>query len=653
MPDREDQPVESPEEAPAETSADSDDLSSYADPSGLFTSPVPKRWSATPGDDTELAVLAGPDDGARVYLVAIEGTEAEEGIAQAWERVDTAPQSEAVQSMRPPAPEGVEDYLVLHYDVEDERLWQAVAQVVDGRVYVALIVGDLNEVQRRASQIQTIVSGFRPTVLQQTDLSDVEALSLTEEVLEEFDRDVQRAMEAAEVPGLSVGVVQDGEVVWERGYGLQDLDASDPVTPETLMMIGSTGKTMTTLLLAILVDQGVLSWDTPAHEILPEFSVQDPSMTERITIEHLVCACTGVPRRDMELLFNYRSLSAEAIVESLATFEFFTDFGEAFQYSNQMIAAAGYVAAAALGSEYGDLYSGYAQALQQYIYDPLEMGATTIDFDAAIASENLALGHRIGFSKNYERFDMEAERFVVPVAPAGAMWSNTQDMNKYMLALLDSDGTEGSHGLLPAKELERLWMPQVEMSADTQYGLGWIISDYQGIKVLSHGGNTMGYTSELALFPEADVGINVQVNGAEANYLTRTIRDRLLELLYDRPPRAFEHIEFGRDVVTERMADLYEKLDDEPDHDLLDEYLGAYENDALGAVTLRRVDGQFFFDTDGFTMEVRQLADNNLALVTVEPPLMGMSIKVERDDEGEQILKFGEGVVAYTFERSD
>src|SRR5690606_22596971 len=124
------------------------------------------------------------------------------------------------------------------------------------------------------------------------------------------------------------------------------------ITPDTHMMIGSTGKTMTALLVAGLVDDGVIDWDTPVIEVLPRFAVADEELSRTITFRNLLCACTGVPRRDLELAFNYDELSAEAVVESLRSFEFFTAFGEAFQYSNQLVATAGYAAAAAAGAPY-------------------------------------------------------------------------------------------------------------------------------------------------------------------------------------------------------------------------------------------------------------------------------------------------------------
>ena len=117
------------------------------------------------------------------------------------------------------------------------------------------------------------------------------------------------------------------------------------------------------MLMATLVDDGLMEWDTPVIDVLPTFALADPELTQEITVRNLVCACTGVPRRDFEVLMNYDDLSAEDIVESLASFELFTDFGEAFQYSNQMVETGGYEAATVAGAEYGSLHNGYMEAI--------------------------------------------------------------------------------------------------------------------------------------------------------------------------------------------------------------------------------------------------------------------------------------------------
>ena len=112
-----------------------------------------------------------------------------------------------------------------------------------------------------------------------------------------------------------------------------------PVDADTRMMIGSATKPMTTLMAATKVDDGTITWDTPVVEILPAFRLADAEISETVTLRNLFCACSGVPRRDLEFIFNANDLTPEELIGTLADFELTTGFGEVFQYSNQMAAA--------------------------------------------------------------------------------------------------------------------------------------------------------------------------------------------------------------------------------------------------------------------------------------------------------------------------
>src|SRR5690606_23351107 len=192
---------------------------------------------------------------------------------------------------------------IYEMDDEEETLVQAEVRVYEGVSYVLLVVADVVALEQRLAQIQIIDTGFEIAAMEQTDLSDVEPLPLTDDLIAEFEAYIETAMETYDTPGVAVAIVRDGEIAYANGFGVRNPEG-DPVTPETLMLIGSTTKTMTTLLMAQLVDEGVITWDTPVVEVLPTFEVADPDVTQEITIEHMVCACTGVPRRDLDLTFN-------------------------------------------------------------------------------------------------------------------------------------------------------------------------------------------------------------------------------------------------------------------------------------------------------------------------------------------------------------
>ncbi len=299
-------------------------------------------------------------------------------------------------------------------------------------------------------------------------------------------------------------------------------------------------------------------------------------------MENLVCACTGVPRRDMELFFNYDELDAEAIVESLADFEFFTDFGEAFQYSNQMVATGGYVAAAAAGGEYGDLYDAYVALVQDRVLDPIHMPRTTLDFQTVLSGENYAIPHELTLEGEYRPIPFDWERFVTPVAPAGAYWSTVEDMGRYLITELNRGVTPDGERIVSAENLTHTWEPQVPIAADVFYGLGWIISDYKGQPVIAHGGNTIGFTSELAFLPEADIGISVITNAWGTNAFNEAVRTRLLELVFEQEFEADEGAAFAFETLRSQMAEMAAKVADTVDPDVVTPFLGDYENEALG-----------------------------------------------------------------------
>jgi len=128
-----------------------------------------------------------------------------------------------------------------------------------------------------------------------------------------FDAFVTDALRKWEVPGLSLAVVADGEVILARGYGLRDVKSNRPMTADTLLPIGSITKSFTTFLMGQLVDEGVLDWDKPVRNDLPEFRMADISLAEGLTPRDLVTHRSGLPRHDL-VWYNNQDLSRKDLV---------------------------------------------------------------------------------------------------------------------------------------------------------------------------------------------------------------------------------------------------------------------------------------------------------------------------------------------------
>jgi CubicO group peptidase (beta-lactamase class C family) len=628
-------------------------------PGGGFTVPVPPNWTAEPVD--ERLTVTSPNGGVAVEILSMQTKDLRTAVERGWKRLDLDRTLEVRNEQTPPAREGFDETLVVNYKVAGgEHFNQAVVHRRGETAYVILLHGGIAAVQKRASQMKIVTSGLEVADLEKTDISDHQAAPLEKSEMSTLDDFVQAQRKQFEIPGLSVAVVQDGEVVFSKGYGVRKLDGEAEVTPETLMMIGSVTKSMTTTLMAKAVDEDKYDWETPAREVLPRFEVSDPELTDKITMKHLVCACTGVPRRDFEMLFRSDELGAEQTIESLASFETFTNFGEAFQYSNQMVATGGYITAAAYGGKWGELQKAYRSSMHANVFGPIGMDRTKIAMDEALALDNHAHPHNATIDGEFQAADIDIERFATPVAPAGAVWSTADDMARYLVTHLQKGEAPSGERVVSAENLTRTWQPQIQVSDDTHYGLGWMRKDYKGKDLVTHGGATLGFNSQVGFIPADDLGVVVLANSNGASPAAGAIRDRVFELAYDLPAKSQKEAAFASKEVDKHFERMRQKLADEPMADSAEQFAGTYRNEDLGQLELRIEEGAFVADIGELTWTLHRLEpDAHQAPEAVdvymglEPPRLLRGLELRRNDEGQRFLRLGMGARQYDFQPVD
>jgi CubicO group peptidase (beta-lactamase class C family) len=623
---------------------------SYQDPAGLFTAPVPTGWTAE--SKAGYALFTDPDKVIRVYIVPVDGDAATAAIAPAWQLAQPGFDLKEEKTVTVPASNGLDEVVQAAYKTDEKRIVMAIAERVGGKVYAILVDADKDAAIKRNSQLGIITSGLTIATQKKDDLTGVEPKPVNAAVTAELDAYVQDVMRRAGVPGAVIAVVQDGRVVHTQAFGVKEQGKPEPMLPTTRMMIGSTGKTLTTLMMATLVDDGKMTWDTPAVQILPSFAVADPALSKQITMRNLVCACTGVPRRDLELLFNAADLTPDQVVESLKTFQFFTKFGEAFQYSNQMVGTGGYIAAIAGGGDRGDLFGSYATQLQQRVLAPVGMTHTTLSFDEVTKAGDYATPHGLDLLAERHPIPLDIEKMLLPIAPAGAHWSTVGDMARYLLTLMNDGVTPEGRRVVSSANLKVLWQPQVPIDAQTGYGLGWIVGKYKKLSLIQHGGNTLGFTSELSFLPDARLGLVLLANGQGANAFSAAVRGRLLELVGQASGQGDRDFTFGQDFQKKSLDELkgtFQPLDAVA----VQPYAGAYRNPALGQVTLRLDDGKLMLEAKGFSSALQKKTDKDgkVTYVTIDPPLAGLPFELGQSDGGQLRLVLKWAPDSYTFER--
>jgi CubicO group peptidase (beta-lactamase class C family) len=430
------------------------------------------------------------------------------------------------------------------------------------------------------------------------DLTGATPLPLTGERLATFEAYVTAKLAEAGVPGAAVAVVQGGEEVFQQGFGVRKIGQPDPITADTLLRIGSVTKSFSSLLTATLVDAGRLSWDTPLVDLLPTFAVADAALTPRLTARDAFCACTGLPRRDFEFIFNAHELTPELLIEGMAKLPLPAPYGEKYQYSNQMVAAGGFAAAVADGGSTHDLTHAYAIALRERVLNPIGMPRTTLALSEVLAEENYAIPHSADFTGTLQPLALlDDDTWLVPVAPSGALWSSASEMVRYVQTELGKGVNPDGRRVVSAENLERTWQPSVALQAGPgtppdmaafagHYALGWVLGAYGGQRLVWHSGGTLGFTTLVSFLPEADLGVVILTNrSGTASPFTYAIQFRLLELIFDQPAAFDDLLAKSLASAAESRADLLAHLG-EIDPAGVAPYLGRYANPDLGDIAL-------------------------------------------------------------------
>lgn len=187
---------------------------------------------------------------------------------------------------------------------------------------------------------------------------------------------------------------------------------------------------MTTLLLAELVDQGKLRWNDPVVDVFPAFKLGDPVVTPQVLVENLVCACTGLPHQDLEWIFEFKHATPETSMALLGTMKPTSRFGEVFQYSNLMAAAAGDIGGHVV---YLDLELGaaYDKAMQVRVFNPLGMRSTTFDMARALRADH-ASPHSWGIDGRVGVAAMAFNDSIMLHRPAGGVRTSSHDLIRYV-----------------------------------------------------------------------------------------------------------------------------------------------------------------------------------------------------------------------------
>ncbi|ACO33510.1 putative beta-lactamase [Acidobacterium capsulatum ATCC 51196] len=518
------------------------------------------------------------------------------------------------------------------------------------RAYITLIDGTKAGFSRRMAQIAELNDAWKPIGLKEPSLADIRPKAFGEDERKAMNSFVDWAMRHIGIPGVAVAVVQDGRTIFAEGFGVTKAGGSDQVTPQTRFMIGSSTKPLTTLMMARLVDMGRFTWTTPVTEVLPGFALADTEVTQRIEMRHTVCACTGMPRRDLDLIFRFRGVRPEDRIAEMKQMCPTTGFGETFQYSNYLVAAGGYAAAHSYAPNV-TLGDAYERAMQDLVFEPLGMGQSSI---LGIHSPLDAAPHGHTLDGACIPIDPVLEEFADSTAPSGSVWSTVLDMARYVDCELRNGLNERGQQVISEDNLRARRRSAIKIDGKSSYGLGLMLTEEQGLALVTHGGNTLGFSADMAFFPEHGIGMVVLSNLRAANLFLSAVRQRLIEILFGAEARAEALVTSAKKALDDSLASIRQRVRTEPEATAwIQNYVGHYVSEELGAASIsQQRDGfRIAFESWSSDLGSEEQSDKSRHIVLISAPFLG-AVKLQLTENPDVLLLDG-GQTRYRFVRHE
>lgn len=396
-----------------------------------------------------------------------------------------------------------------------------------------------------------------------------------------FPAYVESSMKDWKVPGSAVAVVRDGRVVMARGFGVVEAGKPGRVSSGTVFPIGSLSKSFTAAAIGTMVAEGKLAWDDPVAKHLPGFSVADPWVSRETTLRDLLAHRTGW-QPEADLLWLGPHFGREEILSRIRHVGQGSGFRAGYTYTSVGYLVAAEAAARRDGTSWESL-------LRRRILEPLGLAHTYATLAEARAAGPIAASHSDegGAARSVPAEDGDA------VAPAAAMHASIDDMARWAIAMLDGAPAlpeplrrelTSPHNVIPTGDFFRRLYPESHFQS---YGLGWVLQDYRGRKIVWNTGGMLGSACSIALVPELRAGVVVLTNGPRISFPEALVW-RAIDDLLDAPVKDWSRIRLelslaGRKRAEDaaKEADASRPKDTRPTAEL-SAYLGTYSQPLLG-----------------------------------------------------------------------
>lgn len=345
-----------------------------------------------------------------------------------------------------------------------------------------------------------------------------------------IDALVEKTLTTFNVPGIAVAVVKDGKIVHSKGYGVKSIKTKLKVDANTLFGIASNSKAFTATALAILVDEGKISWDDKVVKHIPEFKMYNDYVTSEFTIRDLLThrSGLGLGAGDLMVWPDGNNFGVQDVVNNLQYLKPTSAFRTKYDYDNLLYIVAGEVVHRASGKTWNEF-------VEDRIMAPIGMTNSASTFSRLKDTTNVIDPHvpidgKLTVISRYKLHTFDA---------AAGLYASVNDLSNWLILQMNKGKFDGKQ-LFSEKQANEMWTPQTLMpnkpsapyfSNFKTYGLGWQITDVKGKLQVSHTGGLEGIVTQTLMIPELKLGIVVLTNqqaGSAFNAISNTIKDSYL-----------------------------------------------------------------------------------------------------------------------------
>jgi CubicO group peptidase (beta-lactamase class C family) len=424
---------------------------------------------------------------------------------------------------------------------------------------------------------------------------------------QQVDELVEEAMHKFHVAGVAVGIVKDGRIIHAKGYGVRSVATGEPVDEHTSFAIASNSKAFTTTALALLVEEGRISWTDRVVDHIPEFRMYNEYVTQNLIIQDLLThrSGLGLGAGDLQIWPHGADFT---IGDALVNFQYFepeSAFRTHYDYDNILYMVAGELIRRVSGQRWEDF-------VKERILEPLGMDHSYTLPPGLTKAKNLASPHLYsdGLLRTIAAYELDTAKIN---GALGGILSNAEDLCKWMLVHLNEGryGEDLGETLFSEADHREMWSIHTPMEVRSHpryhshfsgYGLGWQLTDLAGNFTVSHTGDLSGMLSKTIMLPDLELGVVVLTNsyyggGPLFQAVSQTIVDSYMGLddfhWIDYYLERFEDQQNSAEAV---VTAVWETVESGP-HDSFraEDYLGTYMDPWFGKVRVEMKEGNLWF----------------------------------------------------------